>query len=448
MEASHHQNETNVRLGNRGMVTMSRGWQKLLACTVAGLLCLASFGLGVAAGPSVQLAMGVPTIGERGLPIEFRTLLQVWSLVSTNYVDQRSVNPKTMAYAAIDAMLATLKDTGHTRFLTANQYRQQEEEFQGQFSGIGATVDVQDHHPIIVVPMPNEPAAKAGLLPGDMILAIDGRDTTDMPLPTATALIRGQAGSVVRFLIRRGAAAPFSVSVVRAVIPIVSIHWQLVPGTQIADIAISSFSDGTAAKLQTAMAAARAQGATRFIVDVRNDPGGLLNQAVDVSSLFIPNGVILIEANAHGHQVKYRAKGDATVRHAPVVVLTNKNTASAAEIFAGAMQENQRARIIGQRTLGTGTVLSTYLLKDGSALLLGTQEWLTPQGQSIKDHGITPNERVVLASGGAVIQPGGPSFPASETAALSSNDAQLAAAIKALSTASVHSTGAAPRRVS
>jgi len=410
---------------------MSPTWKRFIVVVAVMLMCLASFGVGVAAGPGVEGAMGMAPVADKGIPVEFRTLLQVWSLVNDNFVDHKAVDPKRMAYAAINAMLATLHDTGHTRFLTADEYRGQQEHFQGQFTGIGTTVAVRDHHPVILEPLAGAPADKAGLRADDVILAIDGHDTTDMTPDDAAKLIRGRRGTTLVLKIERGGGAPFDVNVVRDVIPIVTIHWQVLGGSDVADISIGEFSDGTDRKLDDAIAAAKKEGAKRFIIDVRDDPGGLLAESVGVTSAFLTQGTVLIEEDAKGGKQTYKVDGHAVAPTEPVIVLVNKNTASAAEIFAGAMKDNRRAQIVGSTTLGTGTVLSTYQLKDGSALLLGTQQWLTPSGQTIKDHGITPDEVVSLPEGATTLQPGGKSFPKNWQDAAHADDLQLAAAVRA-----------------
>lgn len=410
---------------------MSPSWKRFVIVIAATLLSMVSFGAGVVAGPRVQATMGVTPAAVAGLPVEFRALLQVWSLVNDNYVDHKAVDPKTMAYAAINAMLGTLRDTGHTRFLTADEYRGQQEHFQGQFTGIGTTVAVRDRRPVILEPVPGAPAEKAGLRADDVILAIDGRDTTDMAPEDAAKLIRGRRGTTLVLTVRRGGGAAFDVSVVRDVIPIVTIRWQMLGGSDVADISIGEFSDGTDRKLDDAIQAARKEGAKRFIIDVRDDPGGLLGESVGVTSAFVSRGTVLIEEDAKGNRQTFNVDGNVVAPTEPVVVLVNKNTASAAEIFAGAMRDNRRAEIIGVTTLGTGTVLSTYQLKDGSALLLGTQQWLTPSGQTIKDRGITPDNVVSLPEGATMLQPGSTSFPKTWQEAARADDAQLAAAVRA-----------------
>ncbi len=415
----------------RGERTMVRSWKVYISTVAVCLLCLSTYGLGVATGPAVQRTLGVGNVDD-GLPTEFRSLLQVWELVSDHFVEQSRVDPKAMVYAAIPAMLATLKDTGHTRFLTAEEYKRQQEHFQGQFSGIGATVDIRDHRPVIVAPVPGSPAEKAGLLPNDIILSIDGRDTTDLPLDQATKLIRGQRGTKVALRIQRSGGRELDIPVTRDVIPIITIRWQIIQGSDIAVISITEFSDGTAAKLETALDDARRGGAKRFVIDVRDDPGGLLDQAVAVSSAFIQSGVVLVQQDAKGHRQNYNVNGHTIAPSEPVAVLVNKGSASASEIFAGAMQDHERARVIGVSTYGTGTVLSTYQLKDGSALLLGTLKWLTPSGRTIKDQGIAPDDVVTMPESIKPIFPGTRDFPESVTAAMRGTDLQLAAAVRTL----------------
>jgi carboxyl-terminal processing protease len=217
----------------------------------------------------------------------------------------------------------------------------------------------------------------------------------------------------------------------------------MLPGADIADIAIGEFNQGTTSAVRNAVIAAKAQGAGAFVIDIRGDPGGLLDEAVSVSSLFLPSGKVLIQRDAQGHDQPFDVQPGAIDTSDPLVVLTDHNTASAAEIFAAAIRDNHRGDLVGDKTDGTGTVLSTYRLLDGSALLLGTAEWLTPDGQSIWKQGIAPDIAVSLPSGVQAIRPATLDFPTASSQVLGNTDTVLVRGIQVLQTATREKVGLA-----
>jgi carboxyl-terminal processing protease len=201
------------------------------------------------------------------------------------------------------------------------------------------------------------------------------------------------------------AGTTLDMTIVRAEIHINSVVWQMLPGTTIADLRISSFSDGTSAVLDTALAAIKAQGATAIVLDLRDNPGGLLNEAEGVASRFLTGGDVLEEKDINGNIKKDAVLSNVTKTDLPMTVLVNGGTASAAEIVSGALQDRGRAKVIGQATFGTGTALVGFSLTDGSEVVLGVSEWLTPSGKSIWHTGLTPDTVVTLATGVAPLLP-------------------------------------------
>jgi carboxyl-terminal processing protease len=243
----------------------------------------------------------------------------------------------------------------------------------------------------------NSPAQQAGLQPGDVILKVNGEDVSERPLFQVVQHILGPAGTTVTLTILTPSTGNTrDVTITRAKITVRNVTWQQVPGTTIADVRIAEFSKGVSQDLQQALTEIKNQKLTGIILDLRNDPGGLLDEATGVVSEFVANGNVLEEQDATGKITPVPVEHKYPVIELPMAVLINQGSASAAEITAGALQDDGRATLIGDTTFGTGTVLNDFNLPDGSALLLAVQEWLTPKGRVIWHHGITPDDQVSL----------------------------------------------------
>ncbi|HKJ07822.1 MAG TPA: S41 family peptidase [Gammaproteobacteria bacterium] len=366
------------------------------------LAALLWVGVGFVVGIVVDrqvLADAVPTasIPASAKP-DFRLLGEAWHLIEKHYVDRSAIRPQRMTYAAISGMVDSLGDTGHTTFLTPQQVHEAHEAMQGHFAGIGAEVRMRGKRVVVVAPLDGTPAQKAGLRPGDIIVKVDHQSVRGKTLEQVVRKIRGPVGTKVVLTIRKPHGDHTTpVPIVRAVIHVHSVSWHMLPGTHTADIRIASFSQGTAKELHHALRQARAHHARAMVLDLRDDPGGLLNQAVDVASEFLRGGNVLLEKNAKGKVRPVAVESDEPTTRLPMVVLINAGTASAAEIVTGALEDAHRAKVVGQKTFGTGTVLEEFRLSDGSALLLAVQEWLTPDGHTIWHKGITPQIKVALA---------------------------------------------------
>jgi carboxyl-terminal processing protease len=300
-------------------------------------------------------------------------------------------------------MVNSLGDTGHSVFLTPAEVQQENQAIQGKLDGIGAEVSVKNGNVVVVAPIDGSPAQKAGLQSGDIILKVDGTAVTGVQ--DAVTRIRGTPGTSVTITILNSAGTTLDLTIVRAEIKINSVIWQMLPGTTIADLRISSFSQGTSTALDTALAAIKTQGATGIILDLRDNPGGLLDEAIGTASRFLASGYVLEEKDINGNIKKDAVLNNVTKTNLALVVLVNGGTASAAEIVSGALQDTGRAKVIGGGTFGTGTALVGYNLTDGSELVLGVSEWLTPSGKSIWHTGLTPDTVVSLATGVAPLLP-------------------------------------------
>jgi carboxyl-terminal processing protease len=364
-----------------------------------------AFGTGVALGGS-GLFFEPGIVRAANEPPQFEIFWQAWNLVQRHFVDRSALDPTQLTYGAIRGMVQALGDEGHTVFLTPEEAARQKTDIAGEFSGIGAQIGVKGSLPVIVAPFDGSPAAKAGLKAGDIIVDVDGEDVTTLSLSDIVDKVRGEAGTqVVLTVLRPDEDKRLDIPIVRGEIDVPAATWAMVPGTHVALLRLSQFSANALDDLTQAVTEAKAAGATGLIVDVRNNPGGLLEQAIDVTSQFLPDGNVLQQADAEGRRQVYPVKPGGIATDLPLVILINRGTASAAEIFAGAIQDHRRGTVVGETTFGTGTVLEPYQLDDGSVLMLGTSEWLTANGRLIRKQGIEPDVTVKQPLGTELMSP-------------------------------------------
>jgi len=363
---------------------------------------------------------------------------QAWNTVDQNYVDRKAVNYQQMSYAAIRAMLGVLHDTGHTRFLTPQDVQSENQQLSGKLIGIGVDLqqDAKTKQITISSTIAGAPADKAGIKRGDIIVAVNSTNVVGMDINSVIPLIKGSAGTNVALTVKRPSTnQTLTFTMKRAEIEVPSVVSYYIAQDHIAHIQITQFSEGASDQLKSALNQAKQEGAKSIILDLRDDPGGYLQEAINVASDFIGKGNVLLEQDSSGQRTPQPVNGHPINTTIPIVVLTNNNTASAAEIVSGALKDNHRAIIMGVKTFGTGTVLDEFDLSDGSAILLGTSEWLTPDGQFIRDKGIQPNIVVNLS---ANVSPVTPSTESQGNYTLkqilSSGDTQLVGAIKYLET--------------
>jgi carboxyl-terminal processing protease len=337
---------------------------------------------------------------------DFALMAQAWNAIHDHYADRASIKPIPLTYGAISGMVAALGDTGHSVFLSPEMIKEEEEFTAGKYQGIGAEVRMKEGHVVIVTPLDGSPAQKAGLQPGQIILAVNGQDITGLNLFQVVKRISGPAGTSVTLRIFDSKTdLTRQVSLVRAAITMNNVTWRQLPATGIAHLRIAAFSKGVTGNLKKALRAIMAQNIKGLILDLRNNPGGLLNEAVSTASQFLSEGKVLLEKDADGRITSVAVEKGAMAPSIPMVVLLNGGTASAAEIVAGALQDHRRASLVGLTTFGTGTVLEQFPLSDGSALLLAVQEWLTPNGNQIWHKGIPPDFVVSLSEGVAPLFP-------------------------------------------
>lgn len=399
------------------MNTATKKWIKLGGTLlVAALLMAGSFLAGMvfyAANSSpaqaASLSAALPFLGATGaftqtapagedgdLPPSLDTFWEAWEYLNKNFYGEIPSNQDRM-YGAIRGMVNSFGDQ-HTAFIDPVRAAIASENIQGSFSGIGATVRMDEAGRLeIVDPMPDSPALKAGLRPGDIVIKVDDQPLDGMNLFEAVLLIRGPTGStVVLTVFREGELEPFDVSIVRDTIELEVVESELIDapgGGKIGYVRLTQFSGGAADKVTAAIGDLVKQGATSMIFDLRSNPGGLLSEAVNVSSVFVkPGETIVRERLKGGDERVFEAKRNFQAAvDMPLVVLINQGSASASEIVAGAIQDLGRGTIMGKQSFGKGSVQLPHTLSDGSELRVTIAEWLTPNGRQIHGEGISPD---------------------------------------------------------
>ncbi|MCZ2113361.1 MAG: S41 family peptidase [Anaerolineae bacterium] len=374
---------------------------------------------------------GLNLRGGGGLNTELLEEARV--IIQQNYVIQADTTNERLETGALAGMVDILGDTGHSRFMTPEMVREQHNYAAGEFEGIGAYVEMRDGFATIVSPIDNSPAQAAGVQPGYIVLKVDGEDMSDRTLQDVVSRILGPAGTPVTItFLDPDTGEEIDLTITRARIELQNVTWTMLPGTTLALIRIAGFSRDVGEDLAADIAEATAQGATGIIFDLRNNPGGLLDEAVRVAGQFLPpESVVVLRQDAQGNirEEKTSDKGEGTTL--PVVVLINQGSASASEIVSGALQDHQRATLVGETTFGTGTVLNEFPLSDGSAILLAIEQWLTPDGRVIWREGIVPDEVVALQGPVTLVTPDvARTMTAADLAA--TDDLQLARAIELL----------------
>jgi len=389
---------------------MKRLTKILMVALVLLLLTSVAFGAGVVLGYSGQASELVGASPAQALasgggePAEFDTFWQAWDIVHDNFIDREALDETDLEYGAIRGMIRALGDEGHTAFMTPDEVARQRSDISGTFSGIGAYLGVKDGLPMIVAPFEGSPAEQAGVKAGDIIIEVDGEDVTSWHLNDIVNNIRGEESTeVILTLLRPDESQSYEIPIMRGEIIVPAATWAMVPGTEVAMIRLSQFSANANSQLTTALHEAEVAGATSLIVDIRNNPGGLLEQAIKVTSQFLQDGNVLQQEDAQGHRKAYPIEPGGLATDIPLVVLINEGSASSSEIFAGAIQDHERGQVVGETTFGTGTVLQPFALDDGSGLMLGTSQWLTADGRLIRKKGIEPDTAVELPVGADLI---------------------------------------------
>ena len=313
----------------------------------------------------------------------------MWELLQEQHVNADGIDPQAVSDGAIRGMLAAIDDP-YAAYLDAEQFSLERQDIQGFFEGIGAEVGVRDGMITILAPLPDTPAEMAGIRPGDVILAVDGRDIGGLSLLEVVNLIRGEGGTTVRLLVRhRDAAEAVEIEIRRARIALESVRLIMQVGG-IGHLRLTGFTRDTKEELLRALERFRRSRGAGLVVDLRNNPGGLVSSVVEVTSQFIDEGVVLYQIDAQGDRRDWEAESGGAALEVPLVVLVNEFSASASEVFAGALADYRRAPIVGMTTFGKGSVNNLWPLSDGSGVNFTVANWFTPGGTLIEGEGIVP----------------------------------------------------------
>jgi carboxyl-terminal processing protease len=340
---------------------------------------------GITAGPAGSPAVGTGLVDE------------AWRVIHDNYVDPKSLDDQKLAYGAIAGLATAVGDEGHTSFMTAAEAKAADQSLSGSFVGIGVQVSADDNGGIqISTVFPDTPAAEAGLRRGDHIIAVNGTTTQGETVDQTVTRVRGPEGETVTLTIKRAGTADFDVTITRRKFDLPLISWAMVPGTTVAMIRLEQFATGSTEALKAAIKAAEDEGATGIVFDLRSNPGGYVNEAVGVASQFVGDGIVYQSFDRSGERKDGDVIPGGLATTIPLVVLANGDTASSAEIVTGAIQDAKRAKVVGEKTFGTGTVLGRFDLSDGSVLRIGVERWLTRGGRPIWHEGLEPDVKVAL----------------------------------------------------
>lgn len=331
---------------------------------------------------------GATTAVQSSTRAEFRVLFEVFDLLNTRFVRQ-PLDATTLIEGAINGMLETVEDE-HTRYLSPEAQAAAEQSFQGEFQGIGAEVESIDGDITIVSPIDGSPAEAAGLQPGDIIRESDGVELTGMDISEAAALVRGPAGTAVNLLIEREGER-FPLEIIRGIIKLESVRGEILE-ENIAYIRLSNFGGNTDEDLTAMLDELLAQNPDGLILDLRRNPGGSLDTVVSVADEFLDEGVVLYEEFGNGRRELFESEDDNKLAETiEMVVLVDEGSASASEVLAGAIQDRERAIVIGQTTFGKGTVQTWQPLSNGGGVRITIAQWLTPDEAWIHQNGLEPD---------------------------------------------------------
>jgi carboxyl-terminal processing protease len=325
--------------------------------------------------------------------VDLSVFWQVWHLLLNHYIQPQDLKATPMLMGAVQGMVAAIGDP-YTVFMPPEQTNEFHDALSGALQGIGAELSMKDGDVTVVSPLKGSPAQKAGLLPGDVILAVDDKSTDGMTLPDVVSHIRGKKGTHVKLTIgRSGHAKPLTLTITREDITVPSVEHELkkTASGSVGYIAINQFGDDTVQEVTAAAQDLMHQHMDSLLIDLRFNGGGYLDGAVDLSSMFLKEGKVVSVKQRDGDPANHYVSGNPLLPEIPMAILINGGSASASEIFAGAMQDYGRAKIIGVKSFGKGTVQEVIDLPGGSSLRVTIAHWFTPKGRNLAKEGITPD---------------------------------------------------------
>ena len=379
-----------TRASAKGEDERSSSPRKNLISIFLVIVILASFGGGFYFGKS-QCKICPPE------EIDFSLFWEAWDKLQEKFADKGKLNIQEMIYGAISGMVKSLEDP-YTIFLNPEDTKRFIEDVKGTFEGVGMEIGVKKGQLQVIAPLEGTPAQKAGLRAGDKIIKVDDTLTADITIDEAINLIRGEKGTEVTLTIYREEwGTTKEIKIVRGVIEVPSLKWEI-KDENIAYLKLYQFSEKASSDFSKAAIEILNSPAEKIILDLRNNPGGYLEVAQDISGWFLERGqIVVIEDFGAGEEQKiYKAQGNASLAEYPIVILINQGSASGSEILAGALRDNRGIKLIGEKSFGKGSVQELERLKGGSSLKITVAKWLTPKGELITDKGLEPDIKVEM----------------------------------------------------
>lgn len=320
---------------------------------------------------------------------------EAWHTIIDNYVDSGDIDTGELGEGAIRGMMEALDDP-YSAYYDAEHYRMVQSNLEGRFGGIGAEVTISDGKVTVIAPVKGAPAERAGVLPGDVILKVDGESVEGMTLDDAVIRMRGDPGTEVTVtVLHKGDVEPVDITMTRDVIVVETVYPEMLDDG-IAYVELTRFSTRTGEEFVSALAELLAGDPVGIVLDLRDNPGGALAAAVTVASQFLDEGIVLYSIDNSGARNDYPVESGGLAPDIPLVVLVNEGSASASEVVAGALQGHERAVLVGNTTFGKGSIGLDFQLSDGSAIRLTIQRWYTPDGRLIEGEGIEPDEAIEM----------------------------------------------------
>ena len=385
---------------------MNQTFRRLSLSAIGVLILLVGVGAGVLFDRGVLLNPPRVSPASNESRPNFALIREAWNMIDRVYVDRQALRSSTLTYGAISGMVDALGDTGHSTFLSPDMVQDERSLTEGEYVGVGLEISMQNNQVVIVAPMDDSPAFSAGLRSGEIILKVDGEDISSLSIQQVVKRIMGPIGTKVALTVFNPVdRTTVDLSLIRARIKLRNLTWQAIPGTNFVDLRIAAFSDGVTRDLRSALEQIQAQKFGGILLDLRDDPGGILSEAIGVASQFLSTGNVLLEKNASGQTTPVAVRSGGLASKIPLVTMIDEGSASAAEIVAGALQDAGRSKLVGEKSFGTGTVLGVFRMSDSSELLLATEEWLTPRGRVIWHQGISPDLSIAFPAGASFVEP-------------------------------------------
>jgi carboxyl-terminal processing protease len=361
------------------------------------------FAFGVWIGQNVTLPFGSQNaplfrISNKNTPkeiqVDFAPFWDVWERVTSGYLDRTKLDPKKLMYGAISGMVGAVGDP-YTVFLDPTENEDFKTSLSGTYEGIGIELGASNGAIVVIAPIDGSPASKAGVEAGDKILAIDEADSSTMTLQDAVSKIRGKEGTNITLKLER-AGKSFDITLTRAKILIKSVEFKDL-GSGIAQVKVSRFGDNTLSEWNDAVGKIVSSGYKKIILDLRNDPGGRLDYAIDIAGDFVSKGkVVMLQEDASGKKTPFSSDNEGRLQSVQVVVLINKGSASASEIVSGALRDTRGVKLVGETSFGKGVIQRVDSLSDGSGLHITFAKWLTPSGFWVNGKGLKPDIEIKL----------------------------------------------------